>query len=175
MSSKGAIELYASGMSIPQISSTTGLPQSTVRHHCKKAGILRSRGDGIRRAAEDGRLGQNKGKTRIFSEEWKRNISAGKLKHADEHARGYRINSSGYKEFTRGEHKGRSEHVVVMESIIGSRIKRNEHVHHKDRNKLNNHPSNLQLLTISEHSALHRKEDAEAGVIRRRNKDGTWS
>ncbi|AXX04533.1 hypothetical protein DOX69_18415 [Cronobacter sakazakii] len=162
-------------MSIPQISSTTGLPQSTVRHHCKKAGILRSRGDGIRRAAEDGRLGQNKGKTRIFSEEWKRNISAGKLKHADEHARGYRINSSGYKEFTRGEHKGRSEHVVVMESIIGRRIKRNEHVHHKDRNKLNNHPSNLQLLTISEHSALHRKEDAEAGVIRRRNKDGTWS
>ncbi|EOG6122391.1 HNH endonuclease [Cronobacter sakazakii] len=175
MSRKGAIELYASGMSIPQISSTTGLPQSTVRHHCKKAGILRSRGDGIRRAAEDGRLGQNKGKTRIFSEEWKRNISAGKLKHADEHARGYRINSSGYKEFTRGEHKGRSEHVVVMESIIGRRIKRNEHVHHKDRNKLNNHPSNLQLLTISEHSALHRKEDAEAGVIRRRNKDGTWS
>jgi len=175
MSSRGVIDLYASGMSIPQVSSITGLSRSTVRHHCKKAGILRSRGDGVRKAAKDGRLGQNKGKQRTFSDQWKRNISAGKLKHGDEHARGYRINSNGYKEFTRGENKGRSEHVVVMESIIGRRITSNEHVHHKDRNKLNNHPSNLQLLTISEHMALHRKEDAEAGITRRRNKNGTWS
>lgn len=175
MSSRGVIDLYASGMSIPQVSSITGLARSTVRHHCKKAGVLRSRADGIRKAGEEGRLGQSKGKKRTFSDEWKLNISAGKLKHADDHARGYRISRAGYKEFTRGEHKGRSEHVVIMESIIGRRIKRNEHVHHKDRNKLNNHPSNLQLLTISEHVALHRREDAEAGINRRRNKNGTWS
>jgi hypothetical protein len=175
MASRGVIDLYVSGMSIPQVSSITGLSQSTIRHHCKKAGILRSRADGVRKAAEEGRLGQNKGKKRTFSEKWKRNISAGKFKHADENARGYRITGAGYKEFTRGEHKGRSEHVVIMESLIGRRIKRSEHVHHKDRNKLNNHPSNLQLLTISEHAALHRKEDAAAGITRRRNKNGTWN
>ncbi|MFV8862658.1 HNH endonuclease signature motif containing protein [Serratia fonticola] len=175
MASKGVTDLYASGMSIPQVASITGLPLSTVRNQCKKAGILRSRADGVRKAAEEGRLGKSKGKKRTFSEKWKRNISAGRLRHADENARGYRINSAGYKEFTRGEHKGRSEHVVIMESIIGRRIERNEHVHHKDRNKLNNHPSNLQLLTISEHAALHRKEDAAAGITRRRNKNGTWN
>ncbi|MBS6056530.1 MAG: HNH endonuclease [Pantoea sp.] len=120
-------------------------------------------------------MSHGKGKKRIFTEEWKRNIREAKLKNADKNARGFRINSGGYKEFTRGEHKGRSEHVVIMESIIGRRITRNEHVHHKDRNKLNNDPSNLQLLTISEHSALHRREDADAGLNHRRNKNGTWS
>lgn len=174
MASRGVVELYASGMSIPQVSLVTGIPKSTVRHQCKKAGVLRNRADGVRMAAIDGRLGKNKGKKRVFSEEWKRNISAAKLKRADENARGFRINSAGYKEFTRGEHKGRTEHVIIIESMIGRRIKRNEHVHHKDRNKLNNHPSNLQLLTISEHASLHRKEDAESGIIRRRNKNGTW-
>lgn len=175
MSERSVTELYASGMSIPQVSSLTGASQSKVRYQCKKAGILRSRCEGLRKAASEGRLGKGKGKKRTFSEQWKRNISAGRIKHADEHARGYRINSAGYKEYTRGDHKGRSEHVVVMESIIGRRIARNEHVHHKDRDKLNNHPSNLQLLTISEHAAIHRKEDAESGIIRRRNKNGTWS
>lgn len=175
MASRGVIELYTSGMSIPQVSSQTGLSQSTVRYHCKKAGVLRSRADGVRKAAKEGRLSKNKGSTRIFTQQWKKNISLAKLKHGEDHARGYRINTAGYKEFTRGEHKGRSEHVVIMESIIGRKINCNEHVHHKDRNKLNNNPSNLQLLTISEHAALHRKEDIEAGITRRRNKNGTWS
>ncbi|MBZ6385097.1 HNH endonuclease [Pantoea piersonii] len=175
MASRGVIDLYVSGMSIPQVSSMTGVSRSTVRYHCKKAGVLRGRTEGVRKAAEDGRMSHGKGKTRTFSDEWKRKISEGKLKHADANARGFRINSAGYKEFTRGEHKGRSEHVVIMEAIIGRRITRNEHVHHKDRNKLNNHPSNLQLLTISEHAALHRREDAAAGITRRRNKNGTWS
>lgn len=175
MASRGVIELYSSGMSIPQVSLITGIPKSTVRHQCKKAGVLRNRMDGVRMAASDGRLGKNKGKKRLFSEEWKRNISAAKLMKADKTARGFRINSAGYKEFTRGAHKGRTEHVIIMESLIGRRLSPNEHVHHKDRNKLNNHPSNLKLLTISEHASLHRKEDAEAGITRRRNKNGTWS
>lgn len=175
MANRGVIDLYTSGMSIPQVSSVTGLSRSTVRYHCKKAGVLRDRAEALRKAADEGRMSHAKGKKRTFTEEWKRNISEAKLKSADENARGFRINTGGYKEFTRGEHKGRSEHVVIMESIIGRRITRNEHVHHKDRNKLNNDPSNLQLLTISEHSALHRREDAAAGINRRRNKNGTWS
>lgn len=35
-------------------------------------------------------------------------------------------------------------------------------VHHKDLNKLNNEPSNLEILTKSEHQKLHRLIDKEA-------------
>lgn len=47
------------------------------------------------------------------------------------------------------------EHVMIMERIIGRRIKRSEVVHHKDEDKTNNNPSNLELMTRSQHCAHH--------------------
>jgi hypothetical protein len=39
-------------------------------------------------------------------------------------------------------------------------------VHHKDGDKLNNHPSNLQLVYSHEHEKLHGLERMEWGIIR---------
>jgi hypothetical protein len=51
------------------------------------------------------------------------------------------------------------EHVRMMELNIGRRIKSGEVVHHKDHDHTNNALDNLELLTHSEHSRLHRASD----------------
>lgn len=54
---------------------------------------------------------------------------------------------------------GRHTHRVVMEQMLGRSLKAGEVVHHKDRNKLNNAPDNLELLASrAEHSRLHAAE-----------------
>jgi hypothetical protein len=40
-----------------------------------------------------------------------------------------------------------------MEILLGRRLRRDEHVHHLDGNRLNNLPSNLQVLSASAHMA----------------------
>jgi len=47
------------------------------------------------------------------------------------------------------------EHRYVIQRSIGSKIPKGFAVHHKDRDKTNNSLSNLQLLTATEHRALH--------------------
>lgn len=50
---------------------------------------------------------------------------------------------------------GRHEHRVIGEQIAGRPLRSDEHVHHKDENKHNNDPSNLEVLTAVEHLRLH--------------------
>lgn len=57
--------------------------------------------------------------------------------------------------------KGRHTHRKVMEKILGRPLRKGEIVHHKDGNKLNNHPDNLELMTQSEHVRRHHKEMME--------------
>jgi hypothetical protein len=40
-----------------------------------------------------------------------------------------------------------------MEILLGRTLRRDEHVHHLDGNKVNNRPSNLQLLSASAHNS----------------------
>lgn len=68
---------------------------------------------------------------------------------------GFRVTKAGYIEITKGESKGRLEHVVIMEDKIGRRLYSNECVHHIDHDKKNNAISNLELMTRSEHAKLH--------------------
>lgn len=56
---------------------------------------------------------------------------------------------------------GRHEHRVVAEQMLGRPLKRNEIVHHIDGNKHNNDPSNLQVMTQSEHIREHWHADAK--------------
>jgi len=169
-------ELYLSGMSIPEVSDITGISRSTIRSRLNNAGILRSRAEGVRAAAEKGKLGLgNKGKKRVFTDQWKENISKGKLEHGKINALSVRVNKSGYMEFTRGDNKGRLVHCVVIESRLGRKLYKDECVHHIDRDKLNNQDSNLALMTISGHARLHRYEDKISNNLRERNQNGTWS
>ncbi len=50
---------------------------------------------------------------------------------------------------------GRHEHRVVAEAMLGRPLTRDEVVHHKDHNKRNNDPSNLEVLSRSEHMREH--------------------
>lgn len=71
---------------------------------------------------------------------------------------GYSLKPNGYYEYTNGKKKGKMVHRVVAESMIGRPLRAGEVVHHKDRNKLNNDPSNLEVMTRSKHTSLHRRE-----------------
>jgi hypothetical protein len=54
---------------------------------------------------------------------------------------------------------GRHEHRIVMEKVLGRKLKKGEVVHHIDRNKKNNDPSNLQLFASQrEHIKAHLKD-----------------
>lgn len=169
------IGLYKSGMSIPEVAEEVGASRSTVRYHLKRADALRSRTDGVRLAAEKGRIGNSlRGQRRKFSESHKRSISKARKNWAENHAKGTRITPSGYVEFTRGPNKGRSVHVVKMEDRIGRQLRDDECVHHIDGDRQNNDDNNLALLTRSGHTRLHRREDELQGIKQRRKADGTW-
>jgi len=51
--------------------------------------------------------------------------------------------------------KGRHMHRVVIEQALGRKLLPGEVVHHQDGDKWNNDPSNLFVMTQSEHARIH--------------------
>ena len=67
-----------------------------------------------------------------------------------------RLRGTGTKTYVK--EYGRHQHRVVMERILGRKLKTIEIVHHIDGNKKNNDPKNLMLLkNQAEHASLHMK------------------
>jgi hypothetical protein len=62
---------------------------------------------------------------------------------------------SGYVYVWVGEKRYKAEHRLVMEQKLGRELGRWEAVHHRDHNRSNNDPDNLELLTYHEHGAEH--------------------
>ncbi len=58
------------------------------------------------------------------------------------------------------KHDGRRVdlHRAIVEDAVGYRLRRLELVHHKDENKLNNSPENLEIMTPKDHSILHNQK-----------------
>jgi hypothetical protein len=50
---------------------------------------------------------------------------------------------------------GRHMHRVVIEQVLDRKLLPGEIVHHLDGDKWNNHPSNLLVMTQSEHARIH--------------------
>jgi len=50
------------------------------------------------------------------------------------------------------------EHRFVAEKLLGRKLKKGEVVHHKDENKHNNCPENLEIMSWSKHSSIHLKK-----------------
>ena len=102
----------------------------------------------------------------------KEKIRAARLEHAAGHAVGFCLKPNGYVEYTRGPHKGRMVHDVIVEARIGRRLRDGELVHHRDGNRQNNIDENLELTTRSEHARHHRLLDIQH---RKRDAHGRFS
>lgn len=105
-------------------------------------------------------LGQSQ-KGKKTSKETKEKISKAKFKGGIEHKK---KRADGYVAVYFPEHPKANkdgyimEHDLVMECYIGRHLKDDEVVHHKNHKRDDNKLSNLQLMTVNEHSALHMKE-----------------
>ena len=58
------------------------------------------------------------------------------------------------------------EHRIVMENILGRMLNAWEIVHHKDENKKNNEPDNLEVMQIEDHSRHHHKTGRKFVLMR---------
>ena len=73
------------------------------------------------------------------------------------------ISWNGYRYLRRPHHPAATqhgyvmEHRLVMEEVLGRILTKDEVVHHKNENKLDNRPDNLAIMTRSEHMKLHRR------------------
>ena len=50
-----------------------------------------------------------------------------------------------------------SEHRLVMEKKLGRKLLSSEHTHHKNENRKDNKPENLEIVSYSQHCKKHRK------------------
>jgi hypothetical protein len=170
---KNIIDMYLKDFkSIPEIAKELKIGYSKVRNYLIANNVKRrTRKEGIVLYYKS-HSNPIKGKRRKpFSKEWKQNISKSRLKWAEKNAKGISLKPNGYYEVTRGENKGRSLHVVIMENKIGRKLTKEECVHHIDGNRSNNDINNLQIMTRSEHTRLHAINNNK----RKRNNYGSFN
>lgn len=183
---KDALEAYHSSLSVGQAALTTGLSRNQVRTILRRHGVALSRSkngacyrniDSVRRWAAEGvsfsEIGRRIGTTSS-------KVSAFLKKHQIERKRfrqegpnnpswkgGHVLDKDGYVLVYAPWHPHKSihnqvrEHRLVMEEKLGRYLEPGEVVHHKDDNRQNNHPDNLELFSSNgEHLAATRKGKA---------------
>lgn len=72
--------------------------------------------------------------------------------------KGQYIDSKGYWCYSAGEHRGKRVHRVLTEKELGRKLRKDEHVHHKNGDKLDNRKSNRQVMGERDHNAVSSKQ-----------------
>lgn len=166
------VEMYERGMSSREIGDAVGVSDVHVRR------ILESKSVSRRTRSEAISISHSRPETlakmadsatgRQQTEEAKDKLRARVGSKNANWRNGLTVGRGGYLVFTEspanGEHAGRFLHRVVAEWKLGRPLRVTEVVHHRDRNKLNNDPSNLDVMSASDHARLH----IEAGEFRRK-------
>lgn len=70
---------------------------------------------------------------------------------------------NGYQVTYDGNGKGIKTHRKIMEEFLKRKLLKSEIVHHIDGNRKNNDIDNLKVMSIGEHSKLHRNEEVKNG------------
>lgn len=125
-------KLYVEGHKpATEVAKHFGVSPSTVKRRLKKLGVIRSMSE-IQKSAW--KSGAHKPKGPGYN--WK----GGRRKEKD-----------GYVKIYVGKHIQAFEHRLVMEKMIGRKLKKTELVHHKNGKRDDNRPENLMLLTRDNH------------------------
>lgn len=147
--------MFKNGVPDEDIAKTLGRSKNAVKIKRTRSGIIGDKNN--RRWSENSKKALSESRKRIPMEKhpsWKG---------------GRRINSSGYVEIRMPKHhraRGNGyvfEHILVAENMLGRKLESWEQVHHKDQNKENNHPDNLEILSASEHTKLHSIDRPKTG------------
>lgn len=167
------LENYQSTLSVKRTSELLGYPMQTVRRAVKQAGLQPSGAkdgacydniENIRQWINDGlnlqqmaeRIGTTRHAVRRF-------LTKNSIPYQNHDRKGERngnswkggrmIDKDGYVMIKNHDHPYRNrhnyvrEHRLVMEQVLGRHLEPSEVVHHKDGNKQNNHPDNLELYS----------------------------
>lgn len=76
------------------------------------------------------------------------------------------VHPAGYVSMAWGRHKSMQRSRMIVEFLLGRKLARTEQVHHKDRNKGNDHPNNLEYC---ENAAAHFRNHPEIAERMRDN------
>lgn len=156
------VSLYLGGKSSQEVGEAVGLSKTQVVRVLKANGTeIRPAGERIRishaRASVFAKLSK-KAKLRQHTEATKQKLRD-RVGPKNANWKGGLSVTGGYLQFTaspeNGIHAQKLMHRVIAEWIAGRCLEPGEHVHHIDGNKLNNHPSNLAIMSASEHARHH--------------------
>lgn len=156
------IDLYVSGKSSTEIAFIVGCSSVQVLRVIRSAGVTRSLSDGkiLSHNKPDVKEKMRQSKLGTVCPEHVKAILRERIgpKHHSWNG-GITHDAAGYLCYTispaNGDNAGKLVHRVVAEKMIGRELLSSEHVHHHDRDKTNNIPSNLAVMTASDHAKLH--------------------